>query len=228
MSAGRDSVEFRDVSCQRQEAALRGASMTVPAEGWHTVRGDAGALLWLRLATLRDVPDSGEVRVFGEPTVSLDENERAALRSRIFGFVFAAPYLLPGMCAAENVAMPLFKLVPIETMDAVRRTESILELVGFQSTNTAPAEDLSRLDQHRVALARALVHEPAVLVIDDLDKAVTGEEAMILQEAILRARRRRTFLVLAYWANGRPEAIPGGRVEVIDGVASFHQQEPER
>src|SRR2546426_697944 len=106
-----------NVSCQRSLRAespsrVRRVSLAVEAGTWcvlHGVEG-CGKNLLLRLLGLLETPDSGEVFVRGAPTRALDEAARLELRNRVFGYVFAEPFLLDTFLVAENVAMPLFKI----------------------------------------------------------------------------------------------------------------------
>lgn len=136
--------------------------------------GEGNALL--RVLGLLDLPESGEVFVEGRETRALDEEERAGLRAQRFGFVFAAPFLLPSFTVIENVAMPLFKVSQVEPEEARRRTERLLAFVGLADAAEAAIEDLTPGAQFHVALARGLVNEPAVLFVEHLDGTLAGEQ----------------------------------------------------
>ena len=127
-----------------------------------------------------DVPTSGQVRIDGTELFKLDEDARAALRSRKLGFVFQSFQLLANLNALENVMLPLELL---GQRDARARAAEMLERVGLGSRLGHYPKVLSGGEQQRVALARAFVVRPAVLLADEptgsLDFA-TGAKVMEL------------------------------------------------
>ena len=127
-----------------------------------------------------DVPSSGQVRLAGTELFSLDEDARAAVRSRKLGFVFQSFQLLANLNALENVMLPLELL---GRSDARARATEMLGRVGLGSRLGHYPRVLSGGEQQRVALARAFVVEPAVLLADEptgsLDFA-TGARVMEL------------------------------------------------
>jgi putative ABC transport system ATP-binding protein len=127
-----------------------------------------------------DVPTSGQVRLAGTELFKLDEDARAAVRSRKLGFVFQSFQLLANLNALENVMLPLELL---GRNDARARAADMLGRVGLGSRLGHYPKVLSGGEQQRVALARAFVVEPAVLLADEptgsLDFA-TGAKVMEL------------------------------------------------
>jgi len=132
----RPLLEFREVSCTRESGLLRQVSLSFAPASFNVLVGDGGAGLLLKLASLLESPESGEICLLGQPTAALDESGRAAIRSRHFGFVFSSPCLLPGLSVAENVAMPLFKVLELESSEASERTVAALNFVGLHSPET--------------------------------------------------------------------------------------------
>jgi len=127
-----------------------------------------------------DVPTSGQVRLAGTELFALDEDARAAVRSRQLGFVFQSFQLLANLNALENVMLPLELL---GQPDARVRAAEMLGRVGLSSRLGHYPKVLSGGEQQRVALARAFVVKPAVLLADEptgsLDFA-TGAKVMEL------------------------------------------------
>ncbi|WP_430230612.1 ABC transporter ATP-binding protein [Nitrosomonas communis] len=141
-----------------------------------------------------DVPTSGHVYLDGEDIFLLDEDERAALRSRLLGFMFQSFQLLPALTAIENVMLPL-ELAGIN--DARRAAQALLERVGLGMRLKHYPRQLSGGEQQRVAIARAFVTQPKMLFADEptgnLDSA-TG--AQIIELMFELNRERGTTLVL--------------------------------
>jgi putative ABC transport system ATP-binding protein len=151
----------------RESAAIVGAS-------------GSGKSTLLSIVAGLDVPSSGSVKLAGIDLFSLDEDERAAVRARLLGFVFQSFQLLGNLNALENVMLPLeLQGAP----DARSKAREMLRRVGLGERLGHYPKVLSGGEQQRVALARAFVVRPAVLLADEptgsLDFA-TGETVMAL------------------------------------------------
>ena len=141
-----------------------------------------------------DTPTRGSVTIAGQDVFALDEDGRAALRSRLVGFVFQSFQLLPALTALENVMLPL-ELAAAPA--AAAAATAMLERVGLGARVRHYPKQLSGGEQQRVAIARAFVRAPRVLFADEptgnLDSA-TGAQIVDLMFEL--NRERRTTLVL--------------------------------
>ena len=209
-------VELRQVCCARDGAVLRHVSLQFASGSFNVFIGDAGSGLLLRLASLLEPPEAGEVLLLGHPTRALDEPGRTMLRSRQIGFLFASPCLLPGLSVVENVAMPLFKVLDLDPTDAAQRSARALAFVDFQSHEREDVDQLSRFDQQRVALARAIAHAPALIVLERADANLNAEEAVQLHELVRRAREQLGVTVLTTFAS-EPVTRHSDRVLAVEG-----------
>ena len=111
-----------------------------------------------------DLPSAGSVALDGRDLFSLDEDGRAALRSKLLGFVFQSFHLLPALNAMENVMLPL-ELAG--DRDAADHAVALLERVGLGARLRHYPKTLSGGEQQRVALARAFVTQPKLLLADE-------------------------------------------------------------
>ncbi|WP_373788926.1 ABC transporter ATP-binding protein [Delftia acidovorans] len=167
-----------------------------------------------------DTPTRGTVRLQGQDMFALDEDARAAVRAQKLGFVFQSFQLLGNLTALENVMLPL-ELAG--SREARRRATEMLERVGLGQRLGHYLKLLSGGEQHRVALARAFVVEPAVLLADEptgsLDFA-TGETIMELMFALNRERGTTLVMVTHDRAIAarceRRVTIEAGRVASIE------------
>ena len=161
---------------------LRGVDLQVNAGETVAIVGASGSGKSTLLSIIAglDVPTSGQVRLAGTELFTLDEDARAAVRSRKLGFVFQSFQLLANLNALENVMLPLELL---GRSDARARAAEMLGRVGLASRLGHYPRVLSGGEQQRVALARAFVVHPAVLLADEptgsLDFA-TGAKVMDL------------------------------------------------
>jgi lipoprotein-releasing system ATP-binding protein len=141
------------------------------------------------LGTL-DRPTSGKVLYQGEDVFTMNEKELALFRNREIGFVFQFHHLLPEFNALENTMMPCL-IQGIPRKEAALHAESILTLVGLKDRLSHKPGELSGGEQQRVAVARALVLEPKVLLADEptgnLDTK-TGDSVFDLLQEINRIK----------------------------------------
>ncbi|MGH8114481.1 MAG: ABC transporter ATP-binding protein, partial [Rhodanobacteraceae bacterium] len=124
----------------------------------------SGKTTLLSLLAGLDVASSGVIALAGEALGELDEEQRAALRRRLVGFVFQSFHLLPALSAEENVLLPL-ELAG--SKDALERSREALAAVGLDARRRHFPYQLSGGEQQRVALARAFVHRPRLLFADE-------------------------------------------------------------
>jgi lipoprotein-releasing system ATP-binding protein len=201
---------------------LKGVSLTVQPREYISIVGASGSgkstLLYL-LGGLDRPSQSDEAgnifdppsRVFidGADTSELGDTELANLRNAKIGFVFQFHYLLKEFTAQENIALPMFKLGRLSRSDAMGRAADLLKQLGLADKLKRRANRLSGGEQQRVAVARALANEPAVLLADEptgnLDKknaelvaeifqnlAATGQTIiMVTHDQTLAGRARR-------------------------------------
>ncbi|MCY0388131.1 ABC transporter ATP-binding protein [Robbsia sp. Bb-Pol-6] len=152
-----------------------------------------------------DSASSGTIRLLGEDLGKLNEDQRAALRSRGVGFVFQSFQLMPHLTALENVMLPLelrgesrMSDGPHAPEDAVTRATRLLDAVGLAARTRHYPRVLSGGEQQRVALARAFVTRPAILFADEptgsLD-AATGQSVIQLMFEMNRAQGATLILV---------------------------------
>ena len=147
---------------------LRELDLVVPVGEFVSIVGASGSgkSTLLHLLGALDVPTDGSVLVEGEPLSALTSAERAILRNRRIGFVFQFHHLLRDFTAVENVAFPLLIGGASDRAAEARATE-VLAMLGLGNRLQHFPSQLSGGEQQRVAVARALVREPAVVLADE-------------------------------------------------------------
>jgi putative ABC transport system ATP-binding protein len=187
-------LELRDVSrCYDdgagEVAALSSVSLSVAAGELVAVMGPSGSgkSTLLQLAGGLDRPTDGRVLIDGRDLADLSTRALAALRRRRVGYVFQRLNLLASLTAVENVMLPL-ELDGIGARSARAAAEEALAQVGFSGSTTRFPDDLSGGEQQRVAIARGVVGERALLLADEPTGALdtVGGEAIL---ELLSARR---------------------------------------
>jgi lipoprotein-releasing system ATP-binding protein len=141
------------------------------------------------LGTL-DFPDAGTVLLGGRDLFALEEAERLTLRNRTIGFIFQFHHLLPEFTALENVAMPLL-IARIAEAEAASRARTLLSELGLAERIDHRPSQLSGGEQQRVAVARALVSSPALVLADEPTGNLDSRTSRDLVELFSRLHRER-------------------------------------
>ena len=205
----------------RQHAVLDGVNLEI-AEGEFVVvigRSGSGKSTLLNLVGAMDRPDSGRLTVAGMRIDTLDEQARTTFRRRHIGFVFQAYNLIPTLTVRENLRLPLaLNRVAPATQD--ERVLDCLERLGLADRADSFPDALSGGEQQRIAVARALVHTPELIIADEptgnLDLE-TGRQVLDLLDGMTR-RAGRSLLMATHSHEviglaDRVLQIAGGRLE---------------
>ena len=148
----------------------------------------------LNLMGTLDLPDKGTVNICGKDVARLTTKELARLRNHEIGFVFQLHHLLPQCTALENVLIPA--MVHENCKDARERALRLLEQVGLLDRRNHRPGELSGGERQRVAVARALINEPSLLLADEPTGALNEEAAAELANLLLELRRERNMAVV--------------------------------
>ncbi|HYA90601.1 MAG TPA: ABC transporter ATP-binding protein [Thermodesulfobacteriota bacterium] len=190
---------------QGEKAAIVGAS-------------GVGKTTLLHVLGTLDRPTAGKVLYEGKDVYTLDEKGLAYFRNREIGFVFQFHHLLPEFNALENTMMPCL-IQGIPKKESLSRAEAILTLVGLKERLSHKPGELSGGEQQRVAVARALVLEPKVLLADEptgnLDEK-TGESVFDLLQELNRIKGV-TLIVVTH--NLRLAEKLSRQIQLVEGRA---------
>jgi putative ABC transport system ATP-binding protein len=174
-------------------ALLEAIDLEVPRGQWVAIVGESGSgkSTLLNLIAGLDRPDRGEALLDSHPLPYADDDALALWRRRHVGFVFQSFHLLPYLSVADNVALPLALLeVPLrERRTRASAALAAVKLAGFEARRPG---SLSGGEMQRAAIARALVHEPLLVLADEptgnLDEANATVVLDCLREAVHRAQ----------------------------------------
>ncbi|MBI3494124.1 MAG: cell division ATP-binding protein FtsE [Acidobacteria bacterium] len=147
--------------------ALRNLSLTVDKGEFMFLTGPSGAgkSTFLRLLLREDLPSEGDLRVLGRDLKTLRPSQVQAYR-RSVGFVFQDFRLVPRFSVFQNVAF-VMRVLGLPLVTQQRKTFQVLKWVGLQHRMNAYPEELSGGEQQRIAIARALVNEPQLILADE-------------------------------------------------------------
>lgn len=166
--------------------AVRGIDISIDAGEMVAIVGPSGSgkSTLLTLLGAIDTPTTGQVFLDGVDVATLGDYDRTLFRRRRIGFVFQAFNLIPTLTAVENVALPL-ELDGVPESEAIERSRTMLEWVSLSHRASHLPNMMSGGEQQRVAVARALVTKPALLLADE----PTGNLDSVNSEAVMRLLR---------------------------------------
>ena len=176
---------------------LSDVSLALEAGGFYFLTGASGAgkTTLLKIILLAERPTAGRVMLFGGDAGQLDRAGRAALRRRI-GFVFQDFRLVDDLSAADNVALPL-RIAGAAEREISDNVAELLAWVGLEKRTDAPASTLSGSERQRIAIARAIVGRPLLLLADEPTGTVDRDAALALVQIFERLNRLGTTVLIA-------------------------------
>ncbi len=177
--------------------ALKGVDLTVGRGEMVAIMGPSGSGKTTLLNCLSGLEetDGGSILIEGRDLSGLSDDARTDFRARHMGFVFQAFNLLPVLTAAENAEIPLL-LLGEKPKAARRRALDMLEEVGLAARAGHRPEQLSGGEQQRVAVARALVHRPAVVWADEPTGNLDSKTAQAILHLFLKLNRDGQTIVM--------------------------------
>ena len=151
-----------------QFTALRGVSLSIEKGEFVSIIGASGAgkTTLLQILGTLDKPDMGEVTINGTNVFELSDDEQAAFRNKHIGFVFQFHQLLPEFTALENIMIPAL-IAKREKSEAEREAKELLAFMNLSERADHKPSELSGGEKQRVAVARALINKPDVLLADE-------------------------------------------------------------
>lgn len=184
-----------------QLQVLKGVNLQIDPSEIVSIIGKSGSgkstLLHI-LGTL-DQPDSGQVFIDGIDVSKLNSKEVAALRNTKIGFIFQFHHLLPEFTALENVLIPSMILKDYSPKQE-KRAQELLDFLGLKDRIKHKPNQLSGGEQQRVAVARALINQPAVIFADEPTGNLDSESSEELHQLLLQLRNEfgQTFVIVTH------------------------------
>lgn len=180
---------------------LKGVSLHVEKGEVVSVVGSSGAgkSTLLHIVGTLDRQDKGTVSINGQPIDKLNERALAKFRNTHIGFVFQFHHLLPEFTALENVGIPAYLANKSKT-ETEKRAAELLDMLGLQNRMSHKPNELSGGEQQRVAVARALINNPAVVLADEPSGNLDSDTSKELHQLFftLRDQLQQTFIIVTH------------------------------
>ena len=180
---------------------LRGISLDIKQHEVVSIVGPSGAgkTTLLQIIGTLDAPDSGKVLINGLDVLQLKERTLSAFRNQHIGFVFQFHQLLPEFTAIENVMMPAL-IAGKDRQTARQKALELLTFMGVQQRSEHKPNELSGGEKQRVAVARALVNHPDVVLADEPSGSLDSQNKLELHQLFfdLRDRLGQTFVIVTH------------------------------
>ena len=198
---------------------LKGISLSISHGEIVSIVGASGAgkSTLLHIMGTLDRHDSGILKIAGTDTESLSDRKLSAFRNKNIGFVFQFHHLLPEFTALENVCIPAF-IAGIGKRDAENRAKKLLISLGLADRMEHKPSMLSGGEQQRIAVARALINQPAVVLADEPSGNLDSINAKELHKLFFRLREefKQTFVIVTH--NEELAEMADRRLIIKDGV----------
>ena len=159
----------------------------------------SGKTTLLQIMGTLDSPDTGTINVDGTNVSKMKEKELSAFRNKHIGFVFQFHQLLPEFTALENVMIPAF-IAGVSTKEASIHAMEILDFMGLTERASHKPNELSGGEKQRVAVARALINQPAVILADEPSGSLDTHNKEELHQLFFDLRNRfgQTFVIVTH------------------------------
>ena len=177
----------------------------------------AGKTTLLQIMGTLDEPDAGVVQIDGTMVSRMKEKELSAFRNKNIGFVFQFHQLLPEFTALENVMIPAL-IAGVSSKEAHERAMKILDFMGLVDRASHKPNELSGGEKQRVAVARALINDPAVILADEPSGSLDTHNKEDLHQLFfdLRDRLGQTFVIVTH--DEGLAKITDRTVHIVDGM----------
>lgn len=201
-----------------QLEVLRGVNLEVKQGEVVSIvgRSGAGKSTLLHILGTLDTPDRGDLFIKGEKVSQLSGKKLAAFRNQHIGFIFQFHHLLPEFTALENVCIPGF-IQQMSPANAEKRAKELLDYLGLHDRLTHKPNQLSGGEQQRVAVARALMNQPAVVFADEPSGNLDSSTSKELHDLIFKLRDdfQQSFVIVTH--NEELAQLSNRRLEMEDG-----------
>jgi lipoprotein-releasing system ATP-binding protein len=197
---------------------LKGLDLEIEKGEFVSIVGASGSgkTTFLQLLGTLEKSDSGEIVVDGKSVQQLSEKELAILRNQKIGFVFQFHNLLAEFSSLENVCLPAF-IAGRNKKSAEKDAAELLKMLRLENRLHHKPNELSGGEQQRVAVARALINRPAVILADEPSGNLDSKNAEELHQLLVKLNKEKGQTIVAVTHNAALANMANRKVEIIDG-----------
>ena len=213
-------IELKDVKKSYGSLdVLKGVNLKIKEGEVLSIMGASGAgkTTLLQILGTLDSADSGTILYSGENVQAYKEKQLAKFRNKNVGFIFQFHHLLPEFTALENICMPAW-IAGVDKKEAEKKALSLLDRLGLKEKADKKPGEMSGGEQQRVAVARALINSPKIVLADEPSGNLDSVNALVLHELFMELKDEfnQTFVVVTH--NKELSLISDRQLFMKDGV----------
>ena len=199
---------------------LKGISLTVKRGNSIAIVGPSGCgkSTLLNILGSLDSPTSGNIQLDGQELANLSEPELATVRNQKIGFIFQSHHLLPQCSVLENVLVPTLAEKGKASFDAIERAKQLLERSGLEHRLTHRPSQLSGGECQRVAVVRALINQPSLILADEPTGALDYSNAEAMTELLVKLNLEDQATLIVVTHSSELAAKMGATYKLQNGI----------
>jgi putative ABC transport system ATP-binding protein len=176
---------------------LKGVNLTIKQGDFISIRGKSGVgkTNLFKIIGLLENPTEGSIKVFGKDVSTLNDNQKTELRLKQMGLVFQFFNLLPSLTVLENIELPM-ALNKIKRNQRIERANELLNFFEIKNLAERYPFNLSGGERQRVAIIRALVNYPSMLLADEPTSSLDDENALLLLDLLNKIRKEQKVTIM--------------------------------
>jgi len=180
-----------------ETTVLKGINLKVKKGDFIAIRGKSGAgkTTLLKIISLIEKPNKGEIKIFGRKANDLTDEEKSNLRLHNIGFIFQFFNLIPSLTVLENIELPL-ALAGIKKRERRKRARELLEYFDLLHLAERFPETLSGGEKQRIAIIRALVNKPKIILADEPTSSLDNENTLLVIDLLTEINRDKKLTII--------------------------------
>lgn len=176
---------------------LSGVNLSVKEGEFVSIRGKSGVgkSTLLKIIGCLEKPDRGTVELFGQGLAKLDDGQMSELRLRNIGLVFQFFNLLPSLTVQENIELPL-ALASVKKVERKQRISELVDYFGLSHLIDRFPDNLSGGEKQRIAVIRALVNKPKLIIADEPTSSIDDENTQLLMDLLVKINKDQNVTIV--------------------------------